>query len=324
MARWKELPAGLGERERQLLVQLRRLKDHSGLSLAALAGRTGYSRSSWERYLNGKQPVPRRAVEELARVCGTDPTRLVVLHEVAVGGPAGAAAPPPGPGAEPGAAQAAAPDRAGAGPAGSPDGGAAGGIPVPGRRTGPARGTSATGLDGAGAAEEAGQGAAESAVPPGGATGEVTGDVTGGASGRWAGRTVPLGRVLVPAVLAVAVAFVAGLLAGGAWRDEPSGAADPSATGYRRGQTYACEVRREDGELRAGHSPTREMLLDINSTGFDVVETQCLLREHGIDPGAADGLYSERTKEAVKRFQKERRLVVDGIVGPDTWRELRR
>jgi peptidoglycan hydrolase-like protein with peptidoglycan-binding domain len=66
------------------------------------------------------------------------------------------------------------------------------------------------------------------------------------------------------------------------------------------------------------------MLLDINSTGFDVVETQCLLREHGIDPGAADGLYSEGTKEAVKRFQKERRLVVDGIVGPDTWRELRR
>ncbi|MFF4172373.1 peptidoglycan-binding protein [Streptomyces sp. NPDC001744] len=135
---------------------------------------------------------------------------------------------------------------------------------------------------------------------------------------------MPLGRVLVPAALAVAVAFVAGLLVAGAWRNEGSGATDPSATGYRRGQAYACEVRREDGELRAGHSPTREMLLDINSTGFDVVETQCLLREHGIDPGAADGLYSERTKEAVKRFQKERRLVVDGIVGPNTWRELRR
>ncbi|MFF9867339.1 helix-turn-helix domain-containing protein [Streptomyces sp. NPDC013953] len=321
MARWKELPTGLGERERQLLVQLRRLKDHSGLSLAALAGRTSYSRSSWERYLNGKQPVPRRAVEELARVCATDPTRLVVLHEVAVGDRAEAPATPPGPGGEPEAA-------GGTGPVGSPVFGAAAGNPVPGARTGSARETARAGLGRTATAgvagesadrEEAGQGAADGAGPAGAAAGDGDGE-----SGRRTGRTVPLGRVLVPAVLAVVVAFVAGLLVAGAWRDDRSGVTDPSATGYRRGQTYACEVRREDGELRAGHSPTREMLLDINSTGFDVVETQCLLREHGIDPGPADGLYSEGTKEAVKRFQKERRLVVDGIVGPDTWRELRR
>ncbi|MCS0634731.1 peptidoglycan-binding protein [Streptomyces sp. LP05-1] len=309
MARWKELPTGLGERERQLLVQLRRLKDHSGLSLAALAGRTGYSRSSWERYLNGKQPVPRRAVEELARVCGSDATRLVVLHEVAVGDRLGAPATPPGPRREPDA-----PDAAGAGPAGSRGPGTAAGSP--GSGPGPARETAPTGLDSV-AAAEAGQEAAGDVVPPDEASGN-------GPGGRWTRRPLPLGRVLVSAALAVAVAFVAGLLVAGAWRDEGSGATDPSATGYRRGQTYACQVRREDGELRAGHSPTREMLLDINSTGFDVVETQCLLREHGIDPGAADGLYSEGTKEAVTRFQKERRLVVDGIVGPDTWRELRR
>ncbi|GHC69684.1 helix-turn-helix domain-containing protein [Streptomyces flavofungini] len=82
MPRWRELPASLGEQERRLVVQLRRLKDHSGLSLTSLAARTSYSRSSWERYLNGKKPVPRAAVEELSRVCGVEPTRLLVLHEV--------------------------------------------------------------------------------------------------------------------------------------------------------------------------------------------------------------------------------------------------
>ncbi|MET8633112.1 peptidoglycan-binding protein [Streptomyces sp. NPDC004680] len=83
MPRWKELPDSLDERARNLVVQLRRLKDHSGMSLSSLQSKTGYSRSSWERYLNGRALPPRQAVEELARVGGADPTRLLVLHEVA-------------------------------------------------------------------------------------------------------------------------------------------------------------------------------------------------------------------------------------------------
>ncbi|MEU6019481.1 helix-turn-helix domain-containing protein [Streptomyces sp. NPDC047515] len=83
MPRWKELPDSLDERVRRLVAQLRRLKDHSGLSLASLESRTGYSRSSWERYLNGRSLPPREAVDALAQVCGVDPTRLLALHEVA-------------------------------------------------------------------------------------------------------------------------------------------------------------------------------------------------------------------------------------------------
>ncbi|MER6839429.1 helix-turn-helix domain-containing protein [Streptomyces platensis] len=83
MSRWSGLPASLDQRMRQLVVQLRRLKDHSGLSLAALAARTPYSKSSWERYLNGKKLPPAGAVEALARLCGADVTRLLALHEVA-------------------------------------------------------------------------------------------------------------------------------------------------------------------------------------------------------------------------------------------------
>ena len=83
MSRWKGLPGELDPRARQLVVQLRRLKDHSGLSLTQLAAKTGYSRSSWERYLGGRLLPPEAAVEQLAHTVGADPARLLALREVA-------------------------------------------------------------------------------------------------------------------------------------------------------------------------------------------------------------------------------------------------
>ncbi|MGW4173673.1 peptidoglycan-binding protein [Streptomyces chartreusis] len=83
MSRWAALPAELDPRVRQLVVRLRRLKDHSGLSLRQLAARTGYSQRSWERYLGGRSLPPREAVEALARAVDEEPTRLLALHEVA-------------------------------------------------------------------------------------------------------------------------------------------------------------------------------------------------------------------------------------------------
>ena len=87
MSRWKALPAELDPRVRQLVIRLRRLKDHSGLSIRQIATKTGYSPKSWERYLGGRTLPPREAVEALARITGDgDPTRLLVLHEVAAEG----------------------------------------------------------------------------------------------------------------------------------------------------------------------------------------------------------------------------------------------
>ncbi|MFG2379200.1 peptidoglycan-binding protein [Streptomyces sp. NPDC048504] len=87
MSRWKALPAELDPRARQLVIRLRRLKDHSGLSIRQLATKTGYSPKSWERYLGGRTLPPREAVEALARIAGDgDPTRLLALHEVAAEG----------------------------------------------------------------------------------------------------------------------------------------------------------------------------------------------------------------------------------------------
>ncbi|MER5409172.1 DUF2690 domain-containing protein [Streptomyces sp. NPDC002769] len=83
MADWKPLPDTLEPDVRALVEQLRRLKDRSGLSLAALAERTLHSKSSWERYLNGRSLPPPQAAEALARMVGADPARLAALWELA-------------------------------------------------------------------------------------------------------------------------------------------------------------------------------------------------------------------------------------------------
>ncbi|MFE2421866.1 helix-turn-helix domain-containing protein [Streptomyces hokutonensis] len=67
----------------QLVSSLRELKARTGLSLAGLAARTPYSKSSWERYLNGKTLPPREAVEELCRLAGEPVGRYVALWEIA-------------------------------------------------------------------------------------------------------------------------------------------------------------------------------------------------------------------------------------------------
>ncbi|WP_165945137.1 helix-turn-helix transcriptional regulator [Micromonospora sp. KC723] len=66
------------------MVELRFLKDNASLSLTRLGQRTSYSRSSWERWLNGKQLPPRQAVESMSAVCGGDSGRLVALWKEAV------------------------------------------------------------------------------------------------------------------------------------------------------------------------------------------------------------------------------------------------
>ncbi|GGV29769.1 hypothetical protein GCM10010260_82890 [Streptomyces filipinensis] len=66
-----------------LVAGLRELKDRTGLSLAALAARTPYSKSAWHRYLSGGASPPRPAVEALCRLAGTDPAAVLALWEAA-------------------------------------------------------------------------------------------------------------------------------------------------------------------------------------------------------------------------------------------------
>ncbi|MBB1256879.1 helix-turn-helix domain-containing protein, partial [Streptomyces sp. OF3] len=83
MAEWKPLPERVHPDVRRLVTEMRRAKDVADLSLSALADATAYSRSSWERCLNGAQLPPRQAVEALATRTGTDRARLLALWELA-------------------------------------------------------------------------------------------------------------------------------------------------------------------------------------------------------------------------------------------------
>ncbi|MFP3992441.1 DUF2690 domain-containing protein [Streptomyces sp. E11-3] len=83
MPRWKALPEELDPQVREFASQLRRLVDRSGLSIAAVSDRTGYSKTSWERYLNGRLLAPKGAVVALAEVTGTNPVHLTTMWELA-------------------------------------------------------------------------------------------------------------------------------------------------------------------------------------------------------------------------------------------------
>ncbi|MGX1908321.1 peptidoglycan-binding protein [Streptomyces phaeochromogenes] len=295
MSRWKVLPGELDPRVRQLVVRLRRLKDHSGLSLRQLAAKTGYSASSWERYLGGRSLPPREAVEAMARIGGDDPTRLLALHEVA--------------------AEAWGEGRTGTSAPERPEGPEA---PEASEATGTA-GAAHT-VDVAGALQAAGA--------------DDTGPYNLSAPNEETrhGRSLRVALVAgsVALVLAVSSAVLLAVrLSDGDSRASatPLGSAtssaspSPSPSGPR---TYACEVERIDGRWYAGNSRTRDAVLAEGLAGPEVAEAQCLLRRAGFAPGVVDGIFGPHTKSAVEQLQKQAGLVVDGIIGRHTWGALRR
>ncbi|MGN9761674.1 peptidoglycan-binding protein [Streptomyces sp. SD31] len=266
MSRWAVLPAELDPRVRQLVVRLRRLKDHSGLSLRQLAARTGYSPKSWERYLGGRSLPPREAVEALARIGGEDPTRLLALHEVAA---------------------------------------------------------EAWGNGRADAAEAEAPAAEVTTAQPQTLSAEAA-----ALRSPWRSLRVALVAGAMALVLAVAAAVLLVVRLGGgeAERSEPPVAVSvtsASASATRSAPAYTCRVERIDGRWYAGHSRTQDAVLGNGHAGPEVAEAQCLLRRAGISPGGIDGIFGPMTERAVKEAQKRAGLVVDGVIGPHTWKALR-
>ncbi|MFJ2306496.1 DUF2690 domain-containing protein [Streptomyces sp. NPDC087787] len=110
-------PQGTAAPPGQLTTALRELRDRTGLSLAALAARTPYSKSAWHRYLTGAKHPPRSAVEALARLSGADPDPALALWDAAGASPSAATGTGPDPECVPGrASESEPPHRSGAGP----------------------------------------------------------------------------------------------------------------------------------------------------------------------------------------------------------------
>ena len=67
-----------------------------------------------------------------------------------------------------------------------------------------------------------------------------------------------------------------------------------------------------------------DRLLGRGSKGSEVIELQKKLAQLGYTIGTADGKFGSKTEAAVRRFQKEHGLRVDGLAGTQTIKELNR
>ena len=62
-----------------------------------------------------------------------------------------------------------------------------------------------------------------------------------------------------------------------------------------------------------------EPVLKRGASGTAVRQLQAALKEAGHDPGPIDGDFGPATEAAVRAFQQEKGITVDGVVGAITW-----
>lgn len=131
---------------------------------------------------------------------------------------------------------------------------------------------------------------------------------------------------LTAGVVALTAAFMAALLLVLRLGEDvtPAAVATPAGTAATSSPpSYTCRITRADGRWSAGINNGRDTEITYGDTGADVAEAQCLLRRAGISPGGIDGMFGPLTLRAVKTFQDRAGLVVDGMLGPRSWKALR-
>lgn len=69
-------------------------------------------------------------------------------------------------------------------------------------------------------------------------------------------------------------------------------------------------------------APVNMPVLQRGSSGAAVVTLQQVLKNTGDFSIEVNGTFGPKTDTAVRAFQKRKGLVIDGIVGPNTWRAL--
>lgn len=99
------------------------------------------------------------------------------------------------------------------------------------------------------------------------------------------------------------------------WQYTSTGKVDGISGNVDLSITYDCEEEEKEPE------ETRRILRK-GYYGADVVYLQQRLTSKGYGVGTIDGKFGIKTLEAVKAFQAENNLTVDGIVGTNTWNAL--
>ncbi len=76
----------------------------------------------------------------------------------------------------------------------------------------------------------------------------------------------------------------------------------------------AAAIRTADGQ----ENEAEAVLSKYGSRGEEVRQIQTKLKDAGYYTGAVDGIFGAKTRDAVKAFQRDCGLTVDGIAGPKT------
>ncbi|MEG4326899.1 peptidoglycan-binding domain-containing protein [Microcoleus sp. herbarium5] len=92
-----------------------------------------------------------------------------------------------------------------------------------------------------------------------------------------------------------------------------------NAANYTAGSTICPTNDCHEPEVRH-----HKRILKHGSRGADVKKLQKLLNARGLSPHpiAIDGVFGPTTEDAVKRFQRQADIPVDGVVGGKTWDRL--
>jgi len=104
------------------------------------------------------------------------------------------------------------------------------------------------------------------------------------------------------------------------------------AGGYATGPQYVSHImavidkydltRYDNGLTEWIPISTERSTVKRGSRGEDVLHLQTRLQALGYDPGKSDGIFGEKTEAAVIRFQQDKGLKPDGIVGAKTWNAI--
>jgi hypothetical protein len=101
----------------------------------------------------------------------------------------------------------------------------------------------------------------------------------------------------------------------------PSGEASAQA-GDSGGEPTGAEIESSGDYVCHSGVDNLPDLVRGSASQYDVLALQVVLSQLGYSPGPVDGLFGKRTETAVKSFQGDFGLVVDGQVGQHTWDAL--
>ena len=100
---------------------------------------------------------------------------------------------------------------------------------------------------------------------------------------------------------------------------QDTGTVSAAEEGKTAGTVLAVCRKTEEPSLCLSWPPR---MIDKSMAGTDVAVLQAVLSARGYYTGALDGIFGDALDAAVRKFQMDHDLVVDGVCGPMTWRKI--